>query len=307
MPIKIPVSLPAASVLENENIFIMDEARATTQDIRPLKIGILNLMPTKIVTETQILRLLSNTPLQIDITLISAASHTSKNTSAEHLSSFYKTFDEVKDETFDGLLITGAPLEFLEFEQVDYWAELEDIIKWSHKNVYSTLYICWGALAGLYCNYGINKHKLEKKISGVYMHKTLMPSHPLVRGFDEFFPAPHSRFSYVEPADVIMNPDLQIIASSDEAGLYLVCSKSGREVYVFGHSEYDSDTLAKEYFRDLEKGIDPDIPKNYFPNDDPRNVPRNTWRSHAHLLYSNWLNYFVYQRTPYDIREIVKS
>ena len=307
MPIKIPVSLPAASVLENENIFIMDEARATTQDIRPLKIGILNLMPTKIVTETQILRLLSNTPLQIDITLISAASHTSKNTSAEHLSSFYKTFDEVKDETFDGLLITGAPLEFLEFEQVDYWAELEEIIKWSHKNVYSTLYICWGALAGLYCNYGINKHKLEKKISGVYMHKTLMPSHPLVRGFDEFFPAPHSRFSYVEPADVIMNPDLQIIASSDEAGLYLVCSKSGREVYVFGHSEYDSDTLAKEYFRDLEKGIDPDIPKNYFPNDDPRNVPRNTWRSHAHLLYSNWLNYFVYQRTPYDIREIVKS
>lgn len=307
MPIKIPVSLPAASVLENENIFIMDEARATTQDIRPLRIGILNLMPTKIVTETQILRLLSNTPLQIDITLITAASHVSKNTSAEHLSSFYKTFDEVKDATFDGFLITGAPLEFLEFEQVDYWSELKKIIKWSHKNVYSTLYICWGALAGLYCNYGIKKQKLDKKMSGVYLHKTLMPSNPLVRGFDEFFSAPHSRFSYVKAEDVIMNQDLQIVASSDEAGLYLVSSKNGREVYVFGHSEYDSDTLAKEYFRDREKGINPEIPKNYFPNDDPNNVPRNTWRSHAHLLYANWLNYFVYQRTPYDIREIVKS
>ena len=305
MPVKIPFSLPAAEELIKENIFVMDEKRATMQDIRPLKIAILNLMPTKIVTETQFLRLLSNTPLQLDITLLGVQSHKSKNTPEEHLQAFYKSFDEVKGEKFDGLIITGAPVEFLEFEDIDYWAELKDIIKWSKKNVYSTLYVCWAAFAGLYYNHGVEKLKLDKKISGVFRHRTLMPEHPLVRGFNLEFNAPHSRYSGVRREDIEKIDDLVILAESDEAGIYLIANRNGREFYVTGHSEYDFDTLKKEYERDVLKGIDPEIPKHYFENDDPTATPRNTWRAHANLLYMNWLNYFVYQNTPYDLNEML--
>ncbi|MBQ0110188.1 MAG: homoserine O-succinyltransferase [Clostridiales bacterium] len=305
MPVKIPFSLPAAEELIKENIFIMDEKRATMQDIRPLKIAILNLMPTKIVTETQFLRLLSNTPLQLDITLLGVQSHKSKNTPEEHLQAFYKSFDEVKGEKFDGLIITGAPVEFLEFEDIDYWDELKDIIKWSKKNVYSTLYVCWAAFAGLYYNHGVEKLKLDKKISGVFRHRTLMPEHPLVRGFNLEFNAPHSRYSGVRREDIEKIDDLVILAESDEAGIYLIANRNGREFYVTGHSEYDFDTLKKEYERDVLKGIDPEIPKHYFENDDPTATPRNTWRAHANLLYMNWLNYFVYQNTPYDLNEML--
>lgn len=305
MPVKIPFSLPAAEELIKENIFVMDEKRATMQDIRPLKIAILNLMPTKIVTETQFLRLLSNTPLQLDITLLGVQSHKSKNTPEEHLQAFYKSFDEVKGEKFDGLIITGAPVEFLEFEDIDYWDELKDIIKWSKKNVYSTLYVCWAAFAGLYYNHGVEKLKLDKKISGVFRHRTLMPEHPLVRGFNLEFNAPHSRYSGVRREDIEKIDDLVILAESDEAGIYLIANRNGREFYVTGHSEYDFDTLKKEYERDVLKGIDPEIPKHYFENDDPTSTPRNTWRAHANLLYMNWLNYFVYQNTPYDLNEML--
>lgn len=304
MPIKIPQTLPATEILENENIFVMDEKRASTQDIRPLKIAILNLMPTKIVTETQLLRLLSNTPLQIDITLLTTATYTSKNTDKSHLDEFYKTFDEVKSVKFDGLIITGAPVEYLEFSRVSYWDELCGIIDWANKNVYSTLYVCWGAFAGLYYNHGIEKYPLDMKLSGIYHHRTLIPSHPLARGFDEYFEAPHSRFSYVKKDDVLACPDLTLIAESEAAGVYLASSKDMRQIYVTGHPEYDADTLKKEYERDLAKGMNPMIPLNYFPNDDPNLQPHNRWRSHAHLLYSNWLNYCVYQTTPYNIEEI---
>ncbi len=305
MPIKIPMSLPAADSLIKENIFVMDESRAISQDIRPLKIAIMNLMPTKIVTETQFLRLLSNTPLQIDITLLNTASHRSKNTPEEHLSSFYKTFDEVKNEKFDGLIITGAPVELLEFSDVDYWPELCELVAWSHKNVYSTLYVCWGAFAGLNINHGIEKHALDKKLSGIFRHKTLVPENPLVRGFNAEFSAPHSRYSGIKREDIEKIDDLLILAESEEAGVYLVANKNGREVYVSGHSEYDFDTLRNEYERDVLKGINPEVPKNYFPEDDPANAPINTWKAHAHLLFSNWLNYFVYQNTPYDLNEIL--
>lgn len=305
MPIKIPMSLPAADSLIKENIFVMDESRAISQDIRPLKIAIMNLMPTKIVTETQFLRLLSNTPLQIDITLLNTASHRSKNTPEEHLSSFYKTFDEVKNEKFDGLIITGAPVELLEFSDVDYWPELCELVAWSHKNVYSTLYVCWGAFAGLKINHGIEKHALDKKLSGIFRHKTLVPENPLVRGFNAEFSAPHSRYSGIKREDIEKIDDLLILAESEEAGVYLVANKNGREVYVSGHSEYDFDTLRNEYERDVLKGINPEVPKNYFPDDDPANAPINTWKAHAHLLFSNWLNYFVYQNTPYDLNEIL--
>lgn len=305
MPIKIPMSLPAADSLIKENIFVMDESRAISQDIRPLKIAIMNLMPTKIVTETQFLRLLSNTPLQIDITLLNTASHRSKNTPEEHLSSFYKTFDEVKNEKFDGLIITGAPVELLEFSDVDYWPELCELVAWSHKNVYSTLYVCWGAFAGLNINHGIEKHALDKKLSGIFRHKTLVPENPLVRGFNAEFSAPHSRYSGIKREDIEKIDDLLILAESEEAGVYLVANKNGREVYVSGHSEYDFDTLRNEYERDVLKGINPEVPKNYFPDDDPANAPINTWKAHAHLLFSNWLNYFVYQNTPYDLNEIL--
>ena len=261
-------------------------------------------MPTKIVTETQLLRLLSNTPLQIDVTLLTTATYTSKNTDKSHLDAFYKTFDEVKSVKFDGLIITGAPVEYLEFDKVSYWQELCEIIDWANANVFSTLYVCWGAFAGLYHNYGIEKYPLSVKISGVYRHHTLIPSHPLVRGFDEYFNAPHSRFSYVLRDDIISCSDLELLAESDDAGVYLAASKDMRQIYVTGHPEYDSDTLKLEYERDMLKGISPIVPKNYFPGNDPSKQPHNSWRSHAHLLYSNWLNYCVYQTTPYNIEEI---
>ncbi len=305
MPIKIPQYLPAAETLEKENIFIMDRSRAEAQDIRPLRIAILNLMPTKIVTETQLLRLLSNTPLQIDITLLTTSTYAAKNTPAAHLRAFYTTFDKIKDSKFDGFIITGAPLEAMDFEKVDYWDELCEIMEWTKHNVYSTLYICWGAFAGLHYNYGIDKHLLPKKLSGVYSHKTLHPSHPLVRGFDECFYAPHSRYSGVDSAEIERCSQLILLAESDEAGAYLAASKNGRSIFVFGHSEYDAETLKNEYFRDLDKGINPDIPVNYFTNDDVNTTPLNTWRAHAHLLFANWLNYFVYQGTPYNLEEIL--
>ncbi len=306
MPIKIPMSLPAAEALINENIFVMDEARAVKQDIRPLKIAIMNLMPTKIVTETQFLRLLSNTPLQIDITLLNTASHVSKNTPEEHLANFYKTFDEVKNEKFDGLIITGAPVESLEFKDVDYWKELCEVVDWAHTNVYSTMYVCWGAFAGLYINHGIEKQSLEKKVSGIFRHTNLVPEYPLMRGFNKEFSAPHSRYSEILKEDIEKVEDLLILAESEEAGVYLIANKNGREFFVTGHAEYDHDTLRNEYQRDVLKGINPEVPKHYFPDDDPTKEPINKWKAHAHLLYANWLNYYVYQNTPYDLNEMLK-
>ncbi|MBR6607343.1 MAG: homoserine O-succinyltransferase [Oscillospiraceae bacterium] len=304
MPICIPDSLPAAHTLESENIFVMTQERATHQDIRPLKIGILNLMPTKIVTETQLLRLLSNSPLQIDIELIQTASHISKNTAAEHLFKFYRTFDDIKDELFDGFIITGAPVEQMEFEEVDYWPELCTFLEWTKSHVYSTLHICWGAQAALYYHYGIQKHPLPKKMFGVFEHDTLEPTHPLVRGFDEVFYAPHSRHTTIKKEDVLACPKLQLLASSDEAGAYLIASRSGRQFFATGHSEYDRDTLATEYFRDVNKGLPIEVPKYYFKNDDPAEKILYRWRGHANLLFSNWLNYFVYQTTPYDLNQL---
>lgn len=305
MPIKIPQFLPAAETLEKENIFVMDRLRAESQDIRPLRIAILNLMPTKIVTETQLLRLLSNTPLQIDITLLTTSTYASKNTPAEHLKAFYTTFDAIKDRKFDGFIITGAPLEFMDFEDVDYWDELCEIMEWTKHNVFSAMYICWGAFAGLHYKYGIDKHALKKKLSGVYLHNTLLPSHPLVRGFDEQFYAPHSRYSGVDSADIERCGQLVLLADSPEAGAYLAASKDGRNIFVFGHSEYDADTLKQEYLRDCEKGLAPEIPANYFKNGDVSLPPVNNWRAHAHLLFANWTNYFVYQGTPYNLEDIL--
>lgn len=304
MPIKIPRTLPAASTLVNENIFVMDELRATAQDIRPLKIAILNLMPTKVVTETQLLRLLSNTPLQIDITLLAMGSHVSRNTPEEHLKAFYQEPAEVMQHKFDGMIITGAPVEYMPFDEVDYWDELCTVLEWTKHNVYSTLHICWAAFAGLYYHYGVPKHKLDKKLSGVYRHTVRVPSDPLVRGFDETFLAPHSRYSGVSAADISAHPDLRILADSDEAGPYIITSGDGRHVFVTGHSEYDRDTLKNEYLRDIGRGMDIDAPRNYFPSDDPSQPPKNVWKAHANLLYSNWLNYFVYQQTPYNPEEI---
>ena len=301
MPICIPDSLPAAQVLESENIFIMAEERASHQDIRPLKIGILNLMPTKIATETQLLRLLSNTPLQVEIELIQTATHTSKNTAAEHLLKFYKTFDEIQNERFDGLIITGAPVEQMPFEEVDYWPELCTFMEWSKKHVYSTLHICWGAQAALYYHYGIPKYPLTQKMFGVFEHQTLIPKHPLVRGFDELFFAPHSRHTTVRQEDIAACPQLRLLAASKEAGAYLIASESGRQFFVTGHSEYDRDTLAGEYFRDIKKNLPIEVPRHYFQNDDPGQEILYRWRGHASLLFSNWLNYFVYQATPFDL------
>lgn len=305
MPIKIPHSLPATEILINENIFVMDENRAMMQDIRPLKIAILNLMPTKIVTETQFLRLLSNSPIQIDVCLLTTASHQSKNTPQEHLASFYHTFDDIKKFKFDGLIITGAPVEALAFEEVDYWDELCEIIDWSKHNVYSTMYVCWGAYAGLYYNHKIMKYPLKNKMCGVFEHNTLIPSNPLVRGFNEAFLAPHSRYSYVKSEDIAKHNDLLLVADSDKAGVFLVSTKDGREVYITGHTEYDYNTLQNEYLRDIEKGISTEPPYNYFPDNDTEKTPKNTWRAHAHLLFSNWLNYFVYQNTPYNFEDIL--
>lgn len=304
MPVKIPSKLPAAKILTEENIFVMDDRRASRQDIRPLRIGILNLMPTKEVTETQLLRILGNTPLQIEITLLTMASHESANTSAEYLKAFYRTFESVKDEKFDGLVITGAPVENLPFEEVDYWDELVRIMDWSKTHVYSTLYICWASQAALYHQYGVDKHRLDEKVFGVFEHRVLNPRHKLVRGFDETFRAPHSRHTTIHKEDILAIADLEILAESDEAGVFLIASRDGRSIYVSGHAEYDADTLAREYRRDVAKGLAIDVPRNYFPDDDPAREPRVSWRAHANLLFVNWLNYFVYQETPFDINKI---
>ena len=304
MPIKIADKLPATKQLAKENIFVMTEKRAARQDIRPLKIAIVNLMPEKIKTETQLLRLLSNSPLQVEVDLIQMSSHISKNTSEEHLSAFYKEFSDIKDSKFDGMIITGAPVENMEFEMVDYWAELSEIMEWSKTHVTSTLHICWGAQAGLYYHYGIPKYPLEQKCSGVFRHKVRRKTAKLVRGFDNIFYAPHSRHTEVRAEDINKVPELEILSDSQEAGVYIVTTKKGRQIFVMGHSEYDADTLKNEYFRDLEKGLNPVIPANYFSKNDPTKKPIVRWRSHAHLLFSNWLNYFVYQITPYNIDEI---
>lgn len=304
MPVKIPSKLPAAAILANENIFVMDDDRARMQDIRPLKIAIVNLMPTKEVTETQLLRLLGNTPLQVEITLLTMASHESANVSADYLKEFYRTFDSVKDQKFDGLIITGAPVENMPFKEVDYWDELVEIMDWSRSHVFSTLNICWGAQAALYHQFGIDKHKLDDKAFGVFEHRVLNPTHKLVRGFDEAFFAPHSRHTTIFKEDVGKIPELELIAESDEAGVFLVASRDGRSVYVSGHAEYDADTLDREYRRDVAKGLKIDVPKNYYPDDDPTRLPRVSWRAHANLLFVNWLNYFVYQETPFDINKI---
>ncbi len=304
MPICIPNSLPAAQVLESENVFVMTEERASHQDIRPLKIGILNLMPTKIVTETQLLRLLSNTPLQVDIELLQTATHTSKNTSAEHLLKFYKTFADIQEERFDGFIITGAPVEQMPFEEVDYWPELCAFMDWTKTHVYSTFHICWGAQAALYHHYGIPKYPLPQKMFGVFEHQVLEPTHPLVRGFDGLFFAPHSRHTTVCNEDILSCPQLTLLATSEEAGAYLIASESGRQFFVTGHSEYDRETLAGEYFRDVNKGLPIEIPRHYFQNDDPKQKILHRWRGHASLLFSNWLNYFVYQTTPYDLSSL---
>ncbi|KIL41892.1 homoserine O-succinyltransferase [Gordoniibacillus kamchatkensis] len=301
MPIKIPDHLPAKEILNRENIFVMDESVAYHQDIRPLRIALLNLMPTKETTETQILRLIGNTPLQVELVLLHPGTHTSKNTSAEHLAAFYQTFEDVKDERFDGMIITGAPVETLEFEEVTYWQELQQIMDWSKENVTSTLHICWAAQAGLYHHYGIPKYPLEAKIFGVFPHSVTKQNVKLLRGFDEWFYVPQSRHTEVRRSDIERVAGLDILSESDEAGVYIVASEDGRQIFVTGHSEYDACTLKWEYDRDVNKGMDIAIPKNYYPNDDPTREPRITWRAHANLLFSNWLNYYVYQETPYDL------
>lgn len=304
MPITIDDTLPARAILENENIFVMSRLRATHQDIRPLKIIVLNLMPNKPETEVQLFRCLSNTPLQIEIELLQASTHVSKNTSPKHLLTFYKTFDQVKDNRYDGMIITGAPVEHLDFEHVDYWEELCEIMDWSTTNVYSTFHICWGAQAALYHHYGIVKHPIAKKVFGVFWHSVTQPKLPLMRGFDERFLAPHSRHTEIKVDDVLSNPDLNIISMSDKAGVYIVLAREGRQIFVTGHSEYDAHTLANEYYRDISKGLPIEIPANYFPGNDPAQIPTMKWRAHANLLYSNWLNYYVYQSTPYDLDEL---
>lgn len=304
MPIRIPDALPATEILEGENIFVMTEFRALHQDIRPLRVLILNLMPTKIATETQLMRKLSNTPLQIQVDLLRTKSHEATHVSAGHLETFYRTFEDIENEHYDGLIITGAPVELMEFEEVDYWEELCRIMDWSSTHVHSTLHICWGAQAGLYYHYGIQKYRLPKKASGVFEHRLLKPKSPLVRGFDDRFYAVHSRNTDVKIEDVEAVDDLEIVAVSDEVGLYIVKSVDSRRFFVFGHPEYDTDTLKLEYERDVKRGINPEIPTNYFPDDDPTRAPLNAWRSQAQLFYTNWLNYYVYQTTPYDLEKV---
>ena len=301
MPIKIDSNLPAHKLLENENIFVMTEERAVSQDIRPLKILILNLMPTKIETETQILRLLSNSPIQVEAELLQTATHEVKNVSKEHMLKFYKTFDDIKNERFDGMVVTGAPVENMEFEQVDYWDELCRIFEWSKTNVYSSFFICWGAQAALYYKYGLKKYQLDKTMFGVFEHVSLDTFHPLMRGLDDKFWVPHSRHTEVRRGDIALIKDLQILSYSEKSGVHLISDMECRNFFSTGHSEYDRDTLAKEYFRDVEKGLDIDLPENYFPDDDPSKTPEVKWRSAANIIFSNWLNYFVYQRTPYDL------
>lgn len=304
MPITIKDGLPAAEVLSKENIFVMPKARAASQDIRPLKIVILNLMPLKKMTEVHLLRLLSNSALQIEVELIRTASHDSKNTAQDHLSDFYLTFDQIKEKKYDGMIITGAPVETFEYEQVNYWSEIQGILKWTETNVTSTLHICWAAQAGLYYHYGIPKHSIVNKISGVFEHKIVDSKEPIIRGFDDSFLAPHSRHTEVRRADIEKIDKLDIISESEEAGIYIVSARKGRQIFVTGHAEYDPLTLKDEYVRDLAKGMNPSIPKNYFPGDNPANEPIVSWRSHAHLLFSNWLNYYVYQMTPYNLNDI---
>ena len=304
MPIQIPNDLPAAETLKNENIFVMNQTRAQTQHIRPLEIVLLNLMPTKIVTETQLSRVLGNTPLQVHLELMMISTHKSKNTPEEHLLSFYKTFDELKERKFDGMVITGAPVENLPFEEVDYWDELVQIMEWSKTHVHSTFHICWAAQAGLYYHYGIQKHPLPEKLFGVYPHHADYKRAILLRGFDDTFWAPHSRHTTIRREDVEAQPGLKILASSDEAGVYIIMNKEGRQIFVTGHSEYDPDTLEREYLRDKNQGLPIHVPVNYYPNDDDTKPPIVRWRGHGNLLYSNWLNYFVYQTTPYDIMAV---
>ena len=301
MPIRIDNELPAKQKLEIENIFVMSNLRADTQDIRPLKIIILNLMPTKLETETQLLRLLSNSPLQLDIEFLQVATHKAKNVSKSHMDKFYKTFDEINENKYDGMIITGAPVEQMEFEEVDYWDELCKIMDWSKTNVYSTFHICWGAQAALYYHYGIKKYKTPKKIFGIFPHTCLDDTHPLMRGLDDVYYVPHSRHTEIKMSDIAQVKDLQIISYSEEAGVHIVSDMECRNFFVTGHSEYDRDTLAKEYFRDLSKGLDIDMPVNYFPNNDTNLVPKMTWKGTANLIFNNWLNYFVYQKTPYDL------
>ena len=304
MPIQIPNDLPAASMLRQENIFVMTENRAISQDIRPLEIVLLNLMPTKVATETQFSRLLGNTPLQVRLELMHTTTHVAKNTSQDHLLNFYKSFDELKDRKFDGMIITGAPVEQMEFEDVDYWQELCQIMEWSKTHVHSTLHICWGAQAGLYYHYGVPKKDLPEKLFGVFAHKADYKRSILMRGFDDIFWVPHSRHTTVLREDIEAAPGLKILASSEKAGVYAVMNKAGRQIFVTGHSEYDPDTLEKEYLRDKNQGLPISVPENYYPNDDDTMDPIVRWRGHANLLFSNWLNYFVYQTTPYDIMNI---
>lgn len=300
MPIKIPQGLPAVKKLKEEKIFTMDEKRAKMQDIRPLNIVILNLMPEKEKTELQLLRLLGNSPLQVNITFMNTATHVSKNVSSSHLNTFYSTFEDIKDRRFDGMIVTGAPIEHLEFEDVNYWNELVEIMDWSKDSVTSVFNICWGAQAALYHHYGINKYELPKKRSGIYKHNVKDFKTELVRGFDEEFLAPHSRYTEVRREEIEKNSDLVIVSESKEAGVFMVMSKDGKQIMVTGHLEYDATTLAEEYERDIAKGLDIEIPENYFPGNDPNNRPPNNWRSHTHLLFSNWLNYYVYQATPFE-------
>lgn len=304
MPVRIPNDLPARLELAEENIFVMADDRAAHQDIRPLRIAVLNLMPTKMVTETQLLRLLGNTSLQVDISFVRMGSHESKNTPIEHLEAFYEPLERILDERFDGLVITGAPVETLPFEEVDYWPELSALMEWSRKKVWSTLHICWGAQAGLYYHYGIRKYPLPEKMFGLFHHRALDLKDPLLRGFDEVFLAPHSRYTDVRREDIETERALKLLATSEEAGVYIAASQDGREVYVTGHPEYDRLTLKAEYDRDVSRGLPIKVPTNYFPGDDPRLPPLMTWRSHAHLLYANWLNYYVYQATPFDLESL---
>ncbi|TRX62354.1 homoserine O-succinyltransferase [Carboxylicivirga sp. M1479] len=304
MPIKIPDALPARHVLENENVFVIGEAKAMQQDIRPLKILILNLMPLKISTETHLLRALSNSPLQVEVDFLMTSSHVSKNTPREHLFAFYKVFEEVQANKYDGMIITGAPVELLEFNDVNYWSELSEIMDWSKMNVTSTFHICWGAQAGLYHHFGIKKYPLDKKMFGIFKHTVEKREEPLMRGFNDLYHAPHSRYTEVREEEILAHPDLVLLSKSEKAGVYMVMSKDRRQVFVTGHSEYDASTLKEEYDRDVAKGLDIEVPANYFPDDNPENDPMVLWRSHASLLYSNWLNYYVYQATPFELDKI---
>lgn len=304
MPIKIPRDLPATAALESENIFVMTEDRACRQDIRPLEIGIVNLMPTKIDTETQLMRVLGNSPIQVNITLLRTATHESTHTSRAHLEKFYKTFDQIVDSTFDGMVITGAPVEHLPFEAVDYWDELMDIMDFTQKRVYSTLFLCWAAQAGLYYFYDIPKYEMPEKVSGIFCHEALYPQSKLFRGFDDGFYAPHSRHTEIRAEDCLKRPELRLLAHSQEAGVAMLESVDHRQVFMTGHLEYDRDTLDREYRRDLDRGLNPHVPSHYYPKDDPKNDPVMTWKAHAHLFFSNWLNYYVYQETPFSLTAI---